>query len=117
MKLIIAGSRSFADYRFLRDTLDRLTAKIDGRRLVILSGHAKGADRLGELWAYERRITYEVHRADWKKHGKAAGPKRNAAMLKDADAVIAFWDGKSPGTRDLLKQAEKAGIKVKVVEV
>lgn len=62
-------------------------------------------------------IRYEVFRADWDKHGKAAGPIRNQEMLDNgkADALVAFWDGKSPGTKDMIRRAKRKGIKVKVV--
>lgn len=46
-----------------------------------------------------------IYEADWGKHGKAAGPIRNSKMIADADALVAFWDGKSRGTRDCILQA------------
>lgn len=116
MRLIIAGSRDFADAAFLNRKLDKLTARLDKKRLVVMSGHAKGADRLGEEWAFKNYVKVEVYHAEWDKHGKArAGPLRNSEMISsEPDALIAFHCGNSPGTADIIAKAEKAGLKVKV---
>lgn len=116
MRIIIAGTRTFDDYPLLCETMDRLTRKLDKRRLIIVSGGAKGADKLGERWAFERGAgTVEIYHADWAKHGKAAGPIRNGEMAQAADVLIAFWDGESSGTKDMIAQAKKKGLKVRVV--
>lgn len=116
MRIIVAGSRTFDDYPLLCETMDHLTRKLDKKKLVILSGGAKGADKLGEQWAFERRVgTVEVYHADWVKHGKAGGPIRNGEMTENADVLVAFWDGKSPGTKDMISQAKKKGLKVRVI--
>lgn len=115
MRLIVAGSRTCDDWELVKTTLDRLTRRLDKKKLVVLSGGAKGADKLGERWAFESMVGYEVYRADWDKYGKAAGMKRNAEMVKAADVLIAFWDGKSPGTEAIIDMAYKQGLKVKVV--
>lgn len=116
MRIIIAGSRDFDDYPLLCETMDKLTRKLDKKKLVILSGGAKGADKLGEQWAFERGVgTVEIYHADWTKHGKSAGPIRNEEMAENADVLVAFWDGKSPGTKDMISQAKKKGLKVRVV--
>lgn len=115
MRIIVAGSRDFNDYPFLCETMDRLTRKLDKKKLVIISGGAKGADKLGERWAFERMVSVEIFHADWAKHGKAAGPIRNGEMADVADVLIVFWDGKSPGTKDMISQANKKGLKVRVI--
>lgn len=53
--------------------------------------------------------------ADWNKHGKAAGPILNAEMAEVADALIAFWDGKSRGTANMIQLAKDKGLKVAIV--
>jgi len=53
--------------------------------------------------------------AEWNKFGKAAGPKRNKEMAIAADALIAFWDGKSRGTKNMIELAKQKGLKVKVI--
>lgn len=52
--------------------------------------------------------------ADWNAHGKAAGPIRNQQMAQEADVLIAFWDGKSRGTKDMIEKATRAGLDMHV---
>lgn len=117
MRIIVGGSRSLDDYTLVEQVLDKLTAKLDKTRLVILSGGATGADRLGEQWCFRRLLRYEVWKAEWIKHGKKAGVLRTVAMLQDgrADGAVFFWDGKSPGTKHSIDLCKRLGIKVKVV--
>ena len=83
--------------------------------VVIISGHASGADALGERYVQERGFLLEPYPVDWKAHGRAAGPIRNAQMAVVADALIAFWNGKSRGTKNMIDTATKRGLKVAVV--
>jgi hypothetical protein len=81
----------------------------------LIHGDANGADRLAGEWGTARGITVEAHPADWKKHGRAAGPIRNQKMLEETPAlVVAFPGGK--GTADMVKKARQAGVEVFVVE-
>jgi hypothetical protein len=112
MKVIVAGSREFNNYRLLRDTLDRLLAGLGD--VEIVSGCARGADRLGERYAIERSHAIKRFPADWAEHGRAAGPIRNNEMAKYADMLVAFWDGKSKGTHHMIKAMRKAGKRVEV---
>jgi hypothetical protein len=57
----------------------------------------------------------EVYKADFKTYGKAGGPIRNREMAEEADALIAFWDGQSRGTKDMIEVAKKKGLKVRVI--
>lgn len=116
MRIIVAGSRDFDDYDLLCEKMDRFVRRLDKGKTVILSGGAKGADRLGERWAYENGITVEVYRADWDKYGKAAGMIRNSEMVENASALVAFWDGESRGTADTISKAEQKGLQVRVVK-
>ena len=75
----------------------------------VISGGAKGADKMGEEWAKQHNIPIKKFPADWKKYGKAAGPIRNTQMAKYGEALIAIWDGKSVGTEDILKKVKKLG--------
>ncbi len=111
-KVIIAGSRDFADYSLLRSVADQALAGMDG--IEIVSGGARGADALGERYARERRYAMKVFPAEWKKWGAAAGPIRNAQMAGYADALIAFWNGSSPGTGDMIRKAEEKDLRVHV---
>lgn len=115
-KVIIAGGRHFQDYEILKEKADYyLQSKLSTHNVIIVSGHASGADSLGERYAEERGLKVELHPADWNKHGRAAGPIRNAEMAETSDALIAFWDGQSRGTKNMIDLAKSKGLKVAIV--
>ena len=114
-KVIVAGCRDFADYELLKEKCDFYLQNKKPEIIVIVSGHASGADTLGEHYAQERGYETEIYPADWKTNGRAAGPIRNAQMAAVADALIAFWDGKSRGTKNMIDTATKRGLQVAVV--
>ena len=73
----------------------------------VISGLANGVDTLALRYAKENKILCDKFPADWKQHGKAAGHIRNDEMASNADALILVWDGKSPGSMNMLKTARK----------
>ncbi len=103
-RVMVAGSRSFDDDELLRSTLDRVLA--GKQNVVIVSGGAKGADRLGERHAQERGLAVERHKPDWKQYGRGAGMVRDGQMIAVADHAVFFWDGASTGTADGIAKAE-----------
>jgi YspA, cpYpsA-related SLOG family len=106
-KWAIVGSREFNDYNKLKQTLDKYILPSD----EIISGGANGADKLAERYANENDIKIEIFYPDWSL-GKKAGPIRNSQIINACDSVIAFWDGKSRGTKDSIDKATKANKKV-----
>ena len=115
-RVIIAGGRDFINYFILKERCEYyLQNKMKTHNVIIVSGHASGADSLGEKFAADHNLQCELHPADWELHGKAAGPIRNAEMAEVADALIAFWDGKSPGTKSMIDIARRKGLQVAVV--
>ena len=102
MKVIVAGSRNFTNWLYLRRRLDSLTGKLNKRKLVILSGGAVGADKLGERWAKTNLVKCEVYKPDYSRYGRKAPLIRNQEMVELADVLIAFHLGDSPGTRDII---------------
>jgi hypothetical protein len=110
MIVIIAGGRDYLDYENVKARIPESEFEIT----EIVSGGATGADALGERYAKEHGIKLRRMPADWAKHGKAAGPIRNREMAQVADALIAFWDGESRGTKNMIEEAEKRGLRVKV---
>lgn len=115
--LIVAGSRSFNDYDFLKSSLDELliNLKEENHPVVIISGTAKGADTLGERYAKENNYDIIRMSANWNKCGKKAGYVRNIEMAQTAKesgfcGCAAFWDGKSPGTKWMIQICEKEQI-------
>ncbi|HCE54898.1 MAG TPA: hypothetical protein DER05_07785 [Lutibacter sp.] len=112
MKVIIAGGRNFDDFNKLCQVCDEF---LQGQNNIeIVSGAYKGADLLGERYAAERNYQIKQFPADWRRYGKSAGLKRNTEMAAYADILIAFWDGKSKGTKNMIDLATQAGLKVKV---
>ena len=116
-KLIIAGSRDFDDYELLKNSaIDFLD---DHDEVEIVSGTARGADQLGERLAEDFGFSVKQFPAKWRPYGvfdKAAGYKRNIDMAEYAHALIAFWDGKSKGTKHMIYEAKKRGLQVRVVK-
>ena len=110
MKVIIAGGRNVTDYEVLLNAV--LHAGFD--ITAVISGGAKGADALGEQFAEDTGLPVYKFPAHWEKYGKAAGPIRNELMAEFGDALIALWDGKSRGTKHMIEQANKHGLRVHV---
>lgn len=115
LKFIIAGGRNFSDYELLENAVDHFCYLQDDQDFEIVSGHAKGADQLGERYAKEHDIPLRYFPADWLKNGRSAGYIRNAEMEKYADAAICFWDGESKGTKNMIDLMTKHDKKVIVV--
>lgn len=115
-KVIIAGTRDFADYELLKEKCDAiLSSKKMDYNIVIVSGTARGADRLGERYAREKGYQIDRYPADWDRDGNSAGPIRNALMADNAHALIAFWDGRSRGTMNMIDTAKAKGLMVRTV--
>ena len=103
--VIIAGSREFDDYQLLCAKCDWLFQ--NKKPTAILCGKARGADTLGERYAKEHDIPVDYYPAEWDRYGKSAGYIRNEQMAMNSDALIAFWDGKSRGTKHMIDLADK----------
>lgn len=112
MRTIIAGSRDFDDYELLKRTVTSLGWNIT----QVVSGTARGADKLGEQWAHESGTDLIQFPADWDRYGKRAGPIRNEIMAENADACIIFWDGKSRGTANMISLAKKFKLQLVVIK-
>lgn len=80
----------------------------------IISGGARGVDTYAVEIAGQYGFPFTVIPADWKKHGKKAGYLRNAQMAEAGDALIAIWDGQSPGTKMMIEIAERKGMPVEI---
>ena len=110
MRVIIAGCRDCNDYDFLCKCVADSGLEID----TVISGRANGVDKLGEKYAAEHNIEVEYYPADWNTHGRAAGPIRNRQMAENADALIAIWDRKSRGTKNMIETAKNKNLSVKI---
>lgn len=122
IKAIIAGNRDFNSDAIFDSTMSWLLPEHDYVDLEIISGGCTGADAMAEAYAKKRNIPLKVFPADWKKYGKYAGPIRNEEMAVYASSdeddwgiLIAFWDGKSRGTKNMIDMAFKYGLDVHVI--
>jgi glycerophosphoryl diester phosphodiesterase len=128
-KVIVAGGRNFNNYETLETTLDHLLSNKQPKDIIIVSGGAKGADALGEQYAVLHNIKVKIIKAKWydmsepcvvkykgnQKYNALAGHLRNKKMAKFANALVAFWDGISPGTKDMIQLAVKHDLHIRVV--
>lgn len=112
MHVVIAGSRDFTDYVVMRNTLYPLFDKyhlLEESMTTVISGTARGADRLGERFARENELGLIRMPADWDQYGKQAGYLRNVDMANKADMVVCFTNG-SKGTGHMINIAKKKGL-------
>lgn len=116
MNLLVSGGRDFNDYNLLKNKLDYYLSNQDKNSITILSGHARGTDLLAEKYAQEKDLNLKIFPADWDKHGKSAGFIRNNEMIKEADILVAFWDGQSKGTKHAIDSAKKKNIPIRIVK-
>ena len=101
MKTIIAGSRSITDYQLLLSVIRNCNIGIT----EVISGTARGVDKLGERYAQQHGLLCTQFPAPWAEMGNRAGPIRNEQMAEYADACIVLWDGHSRGSQDMVKRA------------
>lgn len=114
-KVIVAGGRDFNDYQKLERTLNCLLRdKLPD--VEIVSGKARGADTLGEMYASTLGLPIKEFPADWDQFGKAAGYRRNKEMAEYADACVVFWNGSSKGSKHMIDLANKYGLPVRIIK-
>lgn len=106
MRVLVCGGRDYND-------IERFASVFLGKRVTfIIEGGALGADNLARNWALRNDVPFRTYHADWKTHGRAAGPIRNQRMLDEGkpDLVVAFPGGR--GTADMVRRAKAALIPV-----
>lgn len=131
-RIIIAGGRKFNNYELLKQKMDVILKNIKDD-IVIVEGEAPGADLLGKRYGIERGYKIDEYPAKWEdiegkdtkfikinsqgyKYFVLAGNDRNKLMSENADALVAFHDGKSTGTADMISIAKKKGLLVRVIK-
>ena len=119
-RVIVAGTREFGNYLLLRMKLTDYLLPIPDEEIEIISGTARGADKLGEQYASDYNLKCIKFPADWNTYGKSAGYRRNAEMAKYASqehgVLFAFWDGKSKGTKHMIDLAYKYNLETYVIK-
>ena len=114
MRTIIAGSRNVEFHRaceLVAESLDN--CGFADKITHIIHGDARGIDRSAKHVCADKYHVIDMP-AEWGKFGKAAGYMRNDDMAKNADALICVWDGKSPGSKNMIDIAKKRGLLVYV---
>lgn len=106
IKVAVVGSRSLA--------VDVLEAFIPPETTEIVSGGAKGIDTCAREFAQANEYKFTEFLPDYKKYGRAAPLYRNTEIVDYSDLVLAFWDGKSTGTKDVIDKCKERGVPVKV---
>jgi hypothetical protein len=105
MKVIVAGSRTIQDNAVISKAIKSIGLKIT----EMGSGNARGVDTLAENYASVHHIPFTNFPAYYDLYGKPAGAIRNDKIVEWADAMVAVWDGRSDGTRELIRAMNKAG--------
>lgn len=115
MKVLVCGGRKFNDALTLGSWLGGIH-KNNGPITLLIEGGASGADFMARKFAEWMKIPTQTFEADWKRHGKAAGPIRNQQMLDEGkpDLVVAFPGGR--GTASMIGLAHMAGVKVLIAD-
>lgn len=112
VSIAIVGSREFDNLMVFDLLMDRLTNLFGPFQLI--SGGAEGPDSWAESFVKMQFDWPEprIHKPNWYPNGvywAGAGKVRNTTIVKEADCVIAFWDGESRGTLDSITKAKKMG--------
>lgn len=127
VRVIIAGGRDFDSYIFLRNRCFEILTGVfhfdimNNSIIEIIHGNAKGADKYGGIFASHFNLRCTPFPANWDAYGKAAGHIRNSQMAVYATEyncygiLIAFWDGQSRGTKNMIDCARSRGMDVFVV--
>jgi hypothetical protein len=115
-RILVTGSRRWADHRSIHATLDDALARAAGPLIVVVGDCPTGADLAARNWTSTHHVGLEIHTADWRRHGRAAGPLRNQAMVDaGADECLAFSLPGSRGTLDCMRRARRAAIPTRVI--
>lgn len=122
IRVIIAGTRTFTDYRRMLLVLSKALGHTPRDQLEIISGGARGTDALAKEFAKRNHLAYTEFPANWDMLKKKAGPIRNKQMAEYASQLpdsmlIAFWDGKSPGTKNMIEEAKKAHLQIQIQRI
>ena len=124
LRVIVAGTRTFTDQQLLYSTLDSILADYpeDKYKIIIISGCAKGADSIAIQYAKDHDYEIKKFPAEWDKLGKSAGVRRNLQMAQYASDIyhqgllVAFWNGESPGTKNMIEVAKRYNLPVQIVD-
>ncbi len=109
MRVAVIGSRGL--------TVDDLGKYLPEGTTEIVSGGAKGIDTCAREYAASHGIKLTEFLPEYAKYGRGAPLKRNITIIQNSDIVLAFWDGKSPGTKFVINKCGEMGVEVKVIRL
>lgn len=110
-RIAVVGSRDYQNLDAVRQFI-----REQDRTTVIISGGARGVDAVAVEEARRLRMPYEIYPAEWHRYGRRAGAMRNHTIVEKADEVVAFWDGKSAGTKITIDLARASKKPVRIVD-
>jgi predicted Rossmann fold nucleotide-binding protein DprA/Smf involved in DNA uptake len=119
VRICIAGSRDFNNFDYAEEVIQCFSdshPEIKQDDVIIVSGGARGADKIGEQLAHKFGLGLDIYPAKWDLYGKSAGYKRNREMAEISDYVFCFWDGKSKGTKHMIDLCKSLGKPTYVIE-
>lgn len=106
MKTAIIGSTGL--------TVKNLEKYLPPETTEIISGGARGIDTCAREYAIAHSIKLTEFLPEYEKYGKSAPLKRNISIIENADVILAFWDGKSRGTKFVIEKCRELGKEIKV---
>jgi len=106
MKVAVIGSRGLS----VPDLGNYLPENTD----EIISGGARGVDTSARQYALAHNIKLTEYLPEYEKYGRTAPLKRNITIIENSDLVLAFWDGRSHGTKFVIDNCHKMGVKITV---
>lgn len=110
MNIVVAGSRTFNDYKYMKLTLDKyfldMMEYVDKEEITIISANCEGADMLAERYAKEHNYRYIWIPIRWEIYGEDAWKYSNEEMATMGNILIAYWDGFSGGTEHMIELAK-----------
>jgi hypothetical protein len=84
---------------------------------LIISGGGGNVDNAAEEYANRNNIPFELYVAEWQIHGRGAGPIRNKAMAEAGTQLLVVWDGKSRGSKNMIREMNKRNKRVCLAHV
>lgn len=104
MKVAVIGSRGLH--------VDHLEDYLPKGVTEIVSGGARGIDACAKDYALRHGLKLTEFLPEYEKYGRGAPLRRNITIIEYADFVLAFWDGKSRGTKYVIDNCKKRNIPV-----
>lgn len=115
-RILVTGCRDWEDPTSVAFEPHKAAHPFAHQSVVVHGACPTGADKHAADYCERHHITQDAHPADWAKLGKGAGPARNQLMAEaGAHVCLAFWDGVSAGTRDMITRAVRYGIPVRII--